>query len=343
MKQPSPLEVFDLLYALAARDGREEALLGSSVSLARPVVEKSLIGGGYPGVYLEIPLLGTPRFDLLLGYGEMPPGARFPSGAGFGYQVLFDWFSSLPQGHGASCGFSMDTGSGETEKPGVYLQHRKKAGLAAPFLDAIGEGGRLSSYLKVLDRLPEGMPASYLGLFPGREKTPLRIGGYMGKSLIAAAAREPGPLRDCFDQIGFGAYDGSTLKACGEILSLATHADFQLDILPDGTVGDVFGLSLSFNGVRPRQAAEWMEAGPGRDMMALMERWGLSDDRWKLLPGAALSKGVPVETEDGGEALLGLAIRFNYAKVKFKAGTPVSAKFYLRLQAGLLPGTAQTK
>ena len=336
MKQPSPLEVFDLLYTLAARDGREEALFGSSAHLAYPVVEQALIGDVYPGIYLEFPLKGKPCFDLLLGYGEMPPGARFAPGAGFGYQRLFDWFSSLPEGHGASCGFSMDTGSGETQRPGVYLQYRGQEDLAASFLDAIGEGGRFSRYSAALRRLPEGMPASYIGLFPGREGTPLRIGGYMGKTLQNAAARDPGLLGDCFDQAGFRAYDGSMLEQCGEILALAPSVDFQFDLFPDGALGDVFGLSLSFNAVRPRQAAEWMETGCGRDMMRLLEGWGLADDRWQLLPGTALSKGIPMEGPDGNKKLLGLAVRFNYAKVKFKAGAPVSAKFYLRLHAGLL-------
>ena len=336
IQQPSPVEVFDLLYILAARDGREEALFGSSADLAYPVAKQALIGDIYPSIYLEFPLKRKPCFDLLVGYGEMPSGLRFAPDGGFGYQPLFDWFSSLPTGHGASCGFSMDTGSGETQRPGVYLQYRNQPDLAAPFLDVIGESGRFSSYSAALLRLPKGMPASYIGLFPGREGTPLRIGGYMGRSLQTDAARTPGLLGKCFDRIGFYAYDGAMLERCGEIFSLAPSVDFQFNLFPDGALGDVFGLSMSFNRVSPRQAAEWMTTGCGRDMMLLLQRWGLADDRWKLLPGTAISKGIPVEGPRGEKKLLGLVVRFNYAKVKFKGGAPVSAKFYLRLHAGLL-------
>lgn len=336
IQQPSPLEVFDLLYVLAAQDGREEALFGNSVDLAYPVVDQALIGDVYPNIYLEFPLKGKPCFDILLGYGEIPSGARFAPGAGFGYQPLFDWFSALPPGHGASCGFSMDTGSGETRRPGVYLQYRRNSDLAASFLDVIGESDRFSTYSSALQRLPKGLPASYIGLFPGREGTPLRIGGYMGRILQTDAARDPKSLGDCFDRIGFHAYDGAMLEKCGQILSLSPDVDFQFDLFPDGSLGDVFGLSMSFNSVSPRQAAAWMEAGPGRDMMLLLQSWGLADDRWKLLPAATLSKGIPVTGPDGEKRLLGLAVRFNYAKVKFRAGAPVSAKFYLKLHAGLL-------
>ena len=70
--------------------------------------------------------------------------------------------------------------------------------------------------------------------------------------------------------------------------------------------------------------------------MLLLQRWGLADDRWKLLPGATLNKGIPVTGPRGERKLLGLVVRFNYAKVKFKGGAPVSSKFYLKLHAGLL-------
>ena len=337
LEYPDPMTVFNVLYSHAAGDGREAALFGDSIRFARPAAANSLIGKALPSFYLEFPLLGVPCFDLLTVYGEIKPGERFAPGGGYGYQPMFDWFSSLPSGHGASCGITMDTGSGETERAGIYLQQRRKTELIAPFLDSIGERGRLDSYIRVFEQIPAETAPAYIGLFPGRDGSPLRIGGYMEKSFLDAAAADPGKLALWFDRIGFTAYTKTMPDHCAELLSYAPGADYQFDIYPDGTLGDTFGLSLSFNDVKPRMAAECMEKGYGKSVMTLLERWGLADERWKKIAGAAAGRRIRVEKEDGTPVSLAMIVRFNYAKVKFKAGVPVTAKFYFLLAASELP------
>ena len=93
LRKPSPMMAFDALYDIVAGDGREEAIFGKSIKLARPAYEKTLIGEAYPHTYLEFPLMGEPRFDLLSAHEKVEPGAKFAPGAGFGYQAMFDWFS----------------------------------------------------------------------------------------------------------------------------------------------------------------------------------------------------------------------------------------------------------
>ena len=183
MQKPTQMTAFDALYEIAASNGRGEALFGRSIELARPAYEKTLVGDGYPTAYLEFPLLGDPRFDLLSVHERVEPGSRFAPGAGFGYQAMIDWFANLERNGDniVSCGIELDCGEGETERAGVYLQQRKRHELVTPFLESIGEGGRAASYLAVLSRMPQGWPPAYVGLFPGREGTPLRIGGYLDK------------------------------------------------------------------------------------------------------------------------------------------------------------------
>ncbi len=336
MNRPTPIEAFDILYNLCSRDGREAALFGNSIALVRPVVEKCLIGDSYPSFYVEFPLLGTPCFDVLTIHGRLTPNVQFASGCGFGYQSMYDWFSNLPEGHGTGCAIEMDTGSGETEHAGVYFQYRKNTELIAPFLKSVGEEKRLSSYMELLKRMPEGMPPAYIGLFPGREGSPMRIGGYMNKGLLREIAERPALLGECFDSAGFKAYDESMLEYCREIFACAPGIDFQFDIYQDGTLGDVFGLSFSFNDFLPRQAEECMRSGLGAEFMTLLEHRGLADDRWKMIAGAACGKGIPFERSDGSFGMFAMVIRFNYAKIKFNAGKAVSAKFYLLMQADLL-------
>jgi hypothetical protein len=75
------MTAFDALYAIAAGDGRGEALFGNSFDLARNAYERTLIGDGYPAIYIEFPLLGSPGFDLLSVHRAVQPGSRFAPGA----------------------------------------------------------------------------------------------------------------------------------------------------------------------------------------------------------------------------------------------------------------------
>lgn len=338
VRKPSQMMVFDALYRIASKEGRESALFGRTIELARPAYERTLIGDSYPSAYLEFPLLGEPRFDLLSVHGHVEPGATFAPGAGYGYQAMFDWFSGVGAADAVSCGIELDCGDGETERAGVYLQQRTHSELVTPFLESLGEGNRAGSYADVCARRPYGWPPSYVGLFPGRPGSPLRIGGYMSDSARRACADDPQELAHAFDVIGFSAYDGPMLRRCAEFMGKAPSVDFQFDIMADGTLGSTFGLSLSFNETKPREAHACMEKGYGADIMNTLEGWGLADDRWRLIADAAFARHVAFEREDGGEGRLALCVLFNYAKIKFTDCEPQPAKFYLLLQGNELRG-----
>ena len=338
--KPEQMTAFEALYSMAASNGRGEALFGDSFWPVRSIYKRTLIGDGYPSAYLEFPLLGEPGVDLLSVYESVMPGSRFAEGAGFGYQAMFDWFSENCSENEASCGIELDASVGETERAGVYLQFRKHVDLVAPFLDSVGEGARAESYRAVFDRMPEGWPPAYVGLFPGREGTPLRIGGYLGNAAQKACVADPTFLAAQFDQIGFSAYDDAMLSKCSTFMSLAPSIDFQFDIMPDGRLRDVFGLSLSFNEAKPRQASECMEDGYGAQICNLLQEWGLADERWKLIADAAFAVHVPFDREDGTQGRFALCCLFNYAKVKFIGAVAQPAKFYLRLHAGEMEAKA---
>lgn len=337
MKKPTQMEALHALCVIASGDGRREALFGNSLDLVPSVYERTLIGDGYPTAYLEFPLLGEPRLDMLSVHGYVEPDARLAPGAGYGYEAMFDWFKGVCTPSGSvSCGLELDLSTGETETAGVYLQQRKRTDLVAPFLDSVGEAKRTQTYLDSLARMPEGWPPAYVGLFPGRPGTPMRIGGYMDNSELARCVEEPAHLGACFRQIGFTAFDGPMLERCSQFMGLAPEIDFQFDIMPDGSLGDTFGLSLSFNETKPYEARECMESGYGAALMEALQAWGLADDRWKLIAGAAFARHVGYERDDGTEGRFALCIRFNYAKVKFRGCEPQPAKFYLTCTAAEL-------
>ena len=335
MRKPTQMQAFDALYTIAAGDGRGEALFGDSIGLVRPAYERTLIGEGYPAAYLEFPLLGRPCFDLLSVHSSVEPGVRFAPGHGYGRQDMFDWFAGVHDPDGdVSCGLELDTSAGETERAGVYLQQRRRTELVEPFLASIGEFERTQSYLDVLASMPEGWPPAYVGLFPGRPGTPLRIGGYMAKPDQRRCASDPAHLGRRFGRIGFTAFDDEMLERCSSFMRIAPSVDFQFDIMADGSLGPTFGLSLSFNDTKPRDARACMSSGYGAELMGLLQGWGLADDRWRLIADAAFARHVSFEREDGSEGRFALCVLFNYAKVKFVGGEPQPAKFYFRLSAG---------
>ena len=335
MRKPGQMAAFDALYGIAAGDGRGGALFGNSIELARPAYERTLVGDEYPKAYFEFPLLGNPCFDLLSGVDHVKPGAKFAPGRGFGRQGMIDWFAGVCGPDGAvGCGFEIDTSTGEIERAAVYLQQRSSHELVEPFLESVGERGRARAYFDVFDRLPREWSPSYVGLFPGREGAPMRIGGYMGAGELGLCAKDPAYLAERFRQIGFTAFDAPMLERCAEFMALAPSIDFQFDIMPDGTLGDAFGLSLSFNEAKPLEARECMESGYGATLMQKLQEWGLADDRWKLIAGASLARCVGYEREDGAQGYFALCILLNYAKVKFRACEPQPAKFYLTCSAG---------
>ena len=332
---PSQMQMFETLYALASRGGCGSVLFGDHFEQAKECFKRTLIGNGYPYTFLEFPLLGEPKLDLLSVYGYVEPGSKFPDGAGFGYQKMFDWFSEVCGGSShISCGLELDLSKGETETAGVYFQYRKCRELIVPFMESIGAEERAESCLDVIRRMPEGWEPSYIGLFPGREGVPIRIGGYMGAAERAKCSGDPAHLCEQFRRIEFSAFDGPMLERCCEFMRLVSSVDFQFDILQDGSLGDTFGLSLSFNETSPRKARECMESGYGAILMNTLEAWGLADGRWRMLAGVPFARHVSYLRDDGREGRLALCVLFNYAKVKFVECRAQPAKFYCLCKAG---------
>lgn len=144
-------------------------------------------------------------------------------------------------------------------------------------------------------------------------------------------AADPARINDGLHRIGFDSFDEQMLARCAHLMSMAPGIDVQFDILEDGTLGDTFGLALSFNELRPSMARQQMEEGVGQRIMSTLQQWGLADDRWRLLSNVAFARQYPYKREDGTTGYLGLCTLLNYVKVKFRNAQMQPAKFYLIL------------
>ncbi len=327
--KPSDAELFDGIYAAVTAQGRGAALFGDAREAARLFFARSSVPGAFPVLYLEFPLLGEPYLDLLSIYEHIPVGASFFPGGGYGYQAAFDWFSSLDAARKAAIGIELDLSQGVTEQAGLYFQQRKGLTLLREFLQTIGQQHRADAYLQMQERMPRGWPPSYVGLFPARVGTPMRLGGYLSKPTHRFCSSDAAILAAQFDEIGFKAYDDRMLEQCSSLMGLVPFVDFQFDLGVDGSLTSTFGLSLSFSHCRPREVGACFSQGYGAQMMELLGGWGLVDERWRLIPKMTFARGITYEDEEGRIGRLAIYVHLNYAKVKFVDGVAQLAKFYL--------------
>lgn len=325
-------ELFDALYATASADGRGAALFGGGGAEARAFFDRVLWGDGFPDMYLEFPLKGEPALDLLAIYERLTEGSSFASGSGYGYQELFAWFSHVDAPE-ASIGLELDLSQGMADQAGAYLQHRGDLGLARDFLGHVGAAERAAAYEAQARRMPHGWDAAYVGLFPARAGSPVRLGGYLSEPSRRRCSQDPAFLGSRFDLIGFEAYDQSMLERCALLMGMVPAVDFQFDLTAEGSLGPTFGLSLSFSRLAMREVEACFRDGYAAQVMGTLEGWGLADGRWRLIAGAPLARLVEYEDERGQERRTLVCVRLNYAKVKFVDAVPRTAKFYLVLAA----------
>ena len=334
MKMPSHAEAFELLCLLAADEGRGPVLFGSSLDRVRAVLPPFMAGKAFPNVYLEFPLAGEPFLDVNVGYVELDEGDFAESVYTHGTEELFEWYVQARRDYpDIAYGYVLDTNKLDLVSAGVYFQPRAHDELIVPFCQAAGEPERASLYLGLASRMPQEWPLSYLGMFRGRAKFPLRVGGYLQKD--GAAFDDTGYLAEVFERIGFAAYDEQMLCQIAELMKAAPDTvDFQLDVLPDGTLSDVFSLELKFNIANAEGIRASFRDGAGARIMSLLENWGIADERWKLGIDAAIARTVPVELPDGTKTRCMFIVLPQWVKVRWKGAVLQPAKLYHVVCAG---------
>ncbi len=331
MQKPSTVQVFDLLYGHAAANGREEALFGNRGEQLRQTAKKMMYGDHHPTLYLEFPLIGEPYCDLNAVFSR-PEKAVFAPGAGFGYQSVFDWFATSVEEKRINMGMNVDLGSGDSDHAGIYLSFGKSTDLIEPFLRNIGEESRTVLFLDAINRMPEELNVNYIALFPARKGSPSRIAGLFQKEAKEAISKNPSLLGEYLTQAGFTAYNETMLEQCASYMSYVPAAEFQFEMLPDGSLGDSFGLCL-FPDRNPTRPLDWdyVRTGPAADLAKQLEKDGLADSRWKLAAEALYATGIPMKDEDGSEWIYAFVLGYNCYKVKYKNAEVQPAKCYLSL------------
>ena len=337
MKMPSNALACRTLFLQASENGRGPVLFGDSGKRASEEILPFLEGVPFPEMYLEFPLIGDPFLDVTVLYGEIKPGTRFDSPAAAGTDEVIDWFADARAACSEICfGYELDTKDLSPGPAAVHFQPRRHGDLVLPFCRALGREDAALLYSDLAARMPEGWPLSFFGLFRGRTDAPLRVCGYLDYAEKQRCAEDPTHLEDVFRAVGFKAYNDMMLSRIAAALAAApVSADFQFDILPDGTLGSTFALDIGFRTEQSEAIRSSFLVDPFAEVMDLFASCGTADSRWKLVSDISLTRSVPVEDEEGRIRPFGLVLQPHWIKLRWTGAVLRPSKMYCLAHAGL--------
>ena len=318
--------LYDILYALAARDGREAVLFGDCSPLAREAFARSLASDAFPELWFELPLAGDPWFDLhaLTAREDLKPGTVFSAATTGGCPQVFSWFADKGR-NGRQLALSWDVSSGDIETPAIQLLVSiDDLDTTCGFLEAVGRADAVDAYRVFAERITEGWFACYTGVFPGRRGHNMRVECIPRYELQQAYAGDAGLLEEDLRQVGLDELGTTLVPRCMQFAAMPFQLEFQFDIESDGGVGSTFGASLRF--AQPPGEDTWEcfdPNGSAGELMRLVEEWGLADDRWRLFTDATFAMGV---THKGEHVTLYCFPAF--IKLRWRNGEPLDAKAY---------------
>ena len=321
------VKLFEILYALAARNGRDKALFGTCVPAAREAFIRSLIGNGFPELWFEVPLAGDPWFDFhaLTSHEEISADDDLPETLVDGGRAAFAWFGQQ-RDVVRQLALSWDTGKGVAELPAVQLLVRKDdAQVTCGFLEAVGRPDAKEAYRIFHSSLPDGWFACYAGVFPARLGHNLRVECIPTYGLQQMYADDPALLKKHLNQVGLTGLGETIVDRCQLLAQMPFRLEFQFDVEPDGRVGTTFGASVRF--AQPPRTGGWegfAVDGSAGTLMRQVESWGLADERWRLLEETIFAMRV----SRGEESRVAYCYPA-FCKLRWREGEPVDAKAYL--------------
>ena len=327
---------FGALVKLAYRLGGEDALLGNSIELATRAYRKSLFGHAFPHFWMEIPLFGPPGFDLHVYYDrrQVSPNNSFAPNDGFGMQGLFDWYFGKEKG-GVGVGFAHDLRGGQI-LTGAYVNFNHSPLHDMPgFFASVGAQDRLSYTEALLARLPSAWLPWYVGLFPERLGSGVRVGSFVTTERQRAYASNQDALVADLVSAGFEAFDNTMLERICALAALPFELELQLDATYEGT-----GSTLSVDLVLKAKSADsmhgtFLSGTPYANACNMLESWHVADERWRHIAGASISRLVPIGQKNG-QAALALTSSPAFIKTKWTNTLIQPAKVYMDCSTKLL-------
>jgi len=321
--------LLDIIYALAARDGRESELFGAYLPYVREAFARSLACDAFPELWFEIPLLGEPWLDFhaLTSVEDLQPGMSFDPATTGGYPEAFEWFANQNERDVRQLALSWDIGSDGSLNPAVQLLIKSSDAYETTcgFLEVVHRRDIVPAYRRFLERLPQNWFACYNGVFPRRLGDNLRVECFLNRDIQQAYAQDASLLEAHLRQTGFCDIDDTLIPRCQQMAQMPFQMEFQFNVDPSGTATSTLGVSLRFSfppGTETYQVYD--QNGAAGEIMSRVESWGLADSRWRLLGETAFAKSV--KRNNTGNTIYCCP---TFIKLRWRDGEPLDAKFYL--------------
>ncbi len=330
-----PEEIFDELLKRMGKDRADEVLLGNT-EREKAVIHKKLCGRGFSQLFLEVPLAGRAGFDLHIVQDAENIRKQTPYDRDLydGYGELFSWYAGEP-----SCGDGLDVVYDFRESlavpPMAYLKLSDDTPDFTGFFREAGDAESASRYAQKVKRLPDGWVPWYTGIHTGRPGKPLRIGCALHCRAKSRYTKDMRLLDHDLQRLGFPAPLSSvTCGRLGELFAFPYPVDVQLDVMEDGSLGSMLGISLCTGNIGARRMAASLNGGSMREVMELLKRWDIADNRWEKLAASLFQVSAVLCSGDGDRRRFVLSGNIGFIKARFKEGASAhDAKAYINLKA----------
>ena len=330
-------EIFDALFDRAA-GGEAAGLFGALAEKEnRAALHQKLCGRRFSLLFLEVPLAGEAGFDLHLIHDaeDIRRGAPYEDTLYGGYGPLFSWYAEKDRG-GDGLDVVYDLREGWDAPPMAYLKMEDDTPDFEGFFRAMGDEGAAARYRAKRKALPDGWRTWYTGVHTRRKGRPIRLGSFLTDGLQKRCAADAGLFARDLGAVGFPAPPSPAMQdKLRELFAFPLQIDIQIDVLEDGSTGDMLGVSLTTGRIGRDALAASFSKGFALDVMRLLEGWGVADGRWKQLPAATFQASALLRSREGDKRRFILSSRLAYVKVRFRGAGPLAydAKAYLSLQA----------
>ena len=103
---------------------------------------------------------------------------------------------------------------------------------------------------------------------------------------------------------------------------------FNIDIMEDGSLGDVIGLEISSIPTRIYEQQRWMEGADVQYLNGLLKKWDIADARVDMIRDCIFHVGFQKKDTQAFEVTSG----FSHFKLRWKKGRRFPAKVYLQVK-----------
>ena len=326
--------IFRMLLTMAFSPGCGETMPGFREKQLMEVFRCAAIPGDFPSVYLEFPLSGESGCDMTVVYSDFQRKMSFEEGSACGADKMLNSLRSIPQG---MCfpGLELDIGPDGRFHTARFLRFDTHAELIPVMLESCDAAWRIDGLERLMSRLPEGWHPYYIGLFTERNESPLRLGIALGEREAQALRESPARWANCFHSVGFDAFDEEMLNCLSRCLLPGITPEIELDLLPNGSLGENLGLCMMHNRMLAFDRTRFL-AGETARLLRELESKGQIDERWQILPNCIWARGLPVSRDQGEKGVMALSSSFHTVKLKYRNAALFQTKAYLQLMAVVL-------